>query len=102
MVFCVALFASYFGIRSGIMRRAAGVAPGPVSPDVPWSRIAWRIGFLYGAVGYLVAIAFFLIVHMTDSQLQLPCWWVILGDGALAAVLAYAFHVRGVQWAQSL
>src|SRR5687767_12268818 len=52
MAFCVGFFCSWFGVRNGVAQRAAGLAPGPVSPKVRWHSFAWRTALLHGLTSY--------------------------------------------------
>jgi hypothetical protein len=100
MTFCVGLLATFFGVRNGVLRRAAGAEPGPLPPEVRWVGYAWRTGLVTGLIGWLLAGASFLALSAITPEV--PCSLVIVGDGALAGALGYCCQVRGVLLARAL
>jgi hypothetical protein len=94
MVFCVLTFATWFGIRNGMIQRGKF--------DTPWSARAWRVGLTYGVSGWA---AFTLICFGIDRdwpELRIPAHGLILFDVLGSAALGYAVQVHGVLRAESL
>jgi hypothetical protein len=94
MVFCVLTFATWFGIRNGMLPRG--------KLHVAWPGRAWRAALMYGFIGWAALTLFFLAVNRIWPELRIPALWLILIDALGSAALGYAAQVHGVLRAERL
>jgi hypothetical protein len=94
MVFCVLTFATYFGIRNGMLQRGL--------LHTPWPARAWRASLTYGVVGWLLVTLLFVLLDRAWPDLRIPAIPLIWIDALCSAALGYAAQVHGVLRAESL